>query len=335
MEPQQPSTALSNGSKETWQHSQKPKGEVVMEQLTIVAEAMGEPLTASRLQIYAKDLSDLSVEQIVLACLRARQELKFFPKIAELRELAGVAGAQVDDGRPGPETAWALCPKDEYQSVVWTEEMEEASAIANKLLKSGDEVGARMAFRESYNAIVAKARADGRPVKWFASLGWDKSGRVAALGEAVLKQRISVEYATRLLGGEQEQELLNMLPAESQPKLLPGEPEPHRIDATSLAVVLARLSESKALPPALINAKPLKQYGPTDHERAEHVLRVREQAASFIRADRERKAFEADSKIDPKKNLDVTRLEPTPATRSGQRADVRLAKATYASHPRK
>src|SRR5207248_7308072 len=97
----EPSTVLNNAHEQTSQHSQKRKCDLIMEQLTIVAEAMGEPLTASRLQIYANDLSDLSEKQIVVASLRARQELRFFPKIAELRELAGATpGSQVDDGRP-------------------------------------------------------------------------------------------------------------------------------------------------------------------------------------------------------------------------------------------
>jgi hypothetical protein len=68
-------------------HSPKPSGAWVMEQLTILAEAMDQSLTPSRLQIYASDLCDLSQEQIELALFRARRELKFFPKIAELREL--------------------------------------------------------------------------------------------------------------------------------------------------------------------------------------------------------------------------------------------------------
>src|SRR5438874_9680179 len=141
----EPSTALNNENEKTSQHSRKQKAELLMEQLTIVAEAMAEPLTASRLQIYANDLSDLSEEQIMVACLRARRELKFFPKIAELRELVGATpGSQVDDGRPGAETAWAMCPKNDEDSVVWTEEMSEAFGIANGLLRDGDAVGARM-----------------------------------------------------------------------------------------------------------------------------------------------------------------------------------------------
>jgi len=62
----------------------------LIDELTILAEALGESVTKERLRIYAKDLTtDLSREQLQTAVVRSRRELKFFPKISELRELAG------------------------------------------------------------------------------------------------------------------------------------------------------------------------------------------------------------------------------------------------------
>lgn len=65
---------------------------------------MGESLTPSRLQIYAVDLDDLTEEQLDCAFGRARRELKFFPKIAELRELAGATDE--DQRKIEAEAAW-------------------------------------------------------------------------------------------------------------------------------------------------------------------------------------------------------------------------------------
>src|SRR5258708_3535590 len=65
--------------------------EWLIEQLGILAVAFGEPITPERLRVYADDLlCDLSSEQLDTALIRARQELRFFPKIAELRDLAGM-----------------------------------------------------------------------------------------------------------------------------------------------------------------------------------------------------------------------------------------------------
>ena len=65
----------------------------LVDQLTVLAEALGEcgeKVSPQRLQIYAGDLADLERRQLETAFRRARTELKFFPKISELRELAGV-----------------------------------------------------------------------------------------------------------------------------------------------------------------------------------------------------------------------------------------------------
>jgi hypothetical protein len=64
----------------------------LVDQLTVLAEAFGEceKVSPQRLQIYAGDLADLDQRQLDIAFKRARTELKFFSKISELRELAGV-----------------------------------------------------------------------------------------------------------------------------------------------------------------------------------------------------------------------------------------------------
>jgi hypothetical protein len=55
----------------------------------MLATAMGESVGGERLAIYADDLCDLPTEQVATALRRARRELRFFPRISELRELAG------------------------------------------------------------------------------------------------------------------------------------------------------------------------------------------------------------------------------------------------------
>src|SRR5438309_11858084 len=60
----------------------------LIDQLTVLAEAFAEPLTAVRLRVYAADLVDMSRPQMEVAFRRAMRELKFFPKIAEHREVS-------------------------------------------------------------------------------------------------------------------------------------------------------------------------------------------------------------------------------------------------------
>jgi hypothetical protein len=116
---------------------------------------------------------------------------RFVPVPADL--IAQLQGAAADDGRPGPEEAWAIAlrSQDEAETVVWTEEIAQAMGIARPVLDAGDEVGARMAFREAYSRIVQAARHEGHTPGWMASLGFDTERRQVALETAAASGRLS------------------------------------------------------------------------------------------------------------------------------------------------
>ena len=69
-----------------------------MANLVALGEAFGQVLTPMQLQIYARELEDIGPLMRAVAFRRACRELKYFPKIAELRSLAG-------DGAEGAEEA--------------------------------------------------------------------------------------------------------------------------------------------------------------------------------------------------------------------------------------
>jgi hypothetical protein len=157
--------------------------------------------------------------QIIAALERVRLECRH---VAMVDIIERIPGAGLDDGRPSPEEAWSMCPKDENDSCVWTDEMSEAFGAARPLLRDGDHVAARMAFREVYQRVVATARRDGIPVRWSPSLGWDKGDQVRALTEAITKNRITGDVALNVLGPEQRDQVLLALPG-GAPKALPGQ----------------------------------------------------------------------------------------------------------------
>lgn len=102
--------------------------------------------------------------------------------------------AAKNDGRPGPEEAWAisLAARDEHDTVVWTNECAHAWGAAAPILEMGDEVGARMAFKETYARLVAEARARREPASWEVSEGFDNDRRRAAISQAIEAGRIPV-----------------------------------------------------------------------------------------------------------------------------------------------
>lgn len=153
----------------------------------VTGELYNKTVSEAGATMFLLDLARFDKQSIMTALQKCRQELKFFPTVAEVI-------ARIPDGRPGVEEAWSMIPKDEYGSVVWTDEMCEAFGVARALIEE-DPIAARMAFKESYTKICADAKASGKPVRWSPSLGFDKGGRAAALQEAVQKGRISLEFA--------------------------------------------------------------------------------------------------------------------------------------------
>lgn len=113
------------------------------------------------------------------------QRGRFPPVPADI--LAQIEGAAENDGRPGAEEAWAMCQHaaDQDRTVVWTTEMSQAWGIAWPVMHGGDEVGARMAFKQAYQRLMDEARKARRAVEWSASLGADASLRDDAMRVAV------------------------------------------------------------------------------------------------------------------------------------------------------
>lgn len=119
---------------------------------------------------------------------------KFAPKPADI-----IGRLQEMDGRPGPEESWAMMPRDESVTVVWTQEMQQAWGAALPLINEGDNVAARMAFVERYKQLVGQARARSEAPKWSASIGTDQMGRERVLLEAAERGRLPAHYVAGLL----------------------------------------------------------------------------------------------------------------------------------------
>lgn len=152
-------------------------------------------ITPSLVQAYANKLQDLTIEQIAAAGKAHDSHPdrgRFFPKPADLRSYV-----IEEDGFPTADEAWAICPSDESQSVVWCDEIVQAWGIAEPIMS--DRVAARMAFKGAYERLVAQARAEGRRPVWTASLGHDKHSRRDVIEAAARAGRLTHEHAAKLL----------------------------------------------------------------------------------------------------------------------------------------
>lgn len=184
----------------------------VIEALAVTAEICGGEISDAAARVMLADLSAYPENAVLGALQRLRREHKGRLVLAAIIE-------RIDDGRPGVEVAWAMVPRNEYDTVVLTEETMLALRQAQPLLNLGDEIGARMAFKEAYNAALALARAQQKPAKWQVSLGFDAAGRPGPLAEAVRYGRIGLAEAEHHVHDEHLREMLSLAGVTNHPAL--------------------------------------------------------------------------------------------------------------------
>lgn len=133
--------------------------------------------------------------QVVLSAINAHmldpRRGQYAPKPADIV-------AQIEAGSPrlnrlSADEAWAMMPSSEEDSIVWTDEMAQAFAIASPLLADGDRIGARMAFKGAYERLSEQNRALGKPVTWTVSRGWNADNLESVVKDAVRLGRLSPE----------------------------------------------------------------------------------------------------------------------------------------------
>jgi hypothetical protein len=160
--------------------------------LNSTAQLMGKPAPqGAQVAMFFRVMQRYSIDVVreaLEAHLRDSQRGRFFPMPADL--IAQIEGRM--DTRPTSDEAWAISIKalDEFDSVVWTDEMAEAWGICKPIIDMGDEVGARMAFKAAYDRLVMKSRETGVEAKWAVSLGFDVNKRAVALEKAQKAGRI-------------------------------------------------------------------------------------------------------------------------------------------------
>lgn len=169
------------------------KGFAVLKAIAATAELTGTELSEAALLVFEADLDGYPEADVLAALTRCRRELRGRLTIADVLDRMRTVG-----GHPTANEAWAmvLASLDESETVVWTDQVAEAAAVARPILEAGDEVGARMAFRDAYERIV-RERAD--EPRWFPSLGSDAVRREAALDRAVADGRLRREHVDGLL----------------------------------------------------------------------------------------------------------------------------------------
>lgn len=162
--------------------------------LAACLDMYGRERSDTVLALWWKLMQPYGLDQVQDALASHMRTSKFCPTPADVIEQI-----TSKDGRPSPDEAWAMIPRSEHDSVIWTEEMAQAYGVAAPLLEHGDQVAARKAFIARYEGLVAKSRAEGVPMKVTPSFGFSLSGRAAAVEKAVERGLLPKEKAQAYL----------------------------------------------------------------------------------------------------------------------------------------
>lgn len=164
----------------------------VLEGLAVTCAVTGTEMPEAAARAIVTALAAYPEQAVLAALARCQREIHGRLSLAAILE-------RIDDGRPGPEEAWAASPLNERMAVVWTPEWSEAYFAALPHIEAGETIAARMTFIEVYRRRVAEARASGRAPRWVLSHGWDKAETENAVVEAARIGRITSERALQLL----------------------------------------------------------------------------------------------------------------------------------------
>jgi hypothetical protein len=196
-----------------WAESER---QAIVKTLAVVYEVSGTEASPAAAEFILKQLEGFPARGVLAALVTCAAECRFKLTLADVV-------SRIDDGRPGAEQAWSLFPKNEEDAGVVTEEMSIAWGVAAPLYLS-DKIGARMAFKESYERAVREARANAKSPVWRITAGFDKAATEGAAIEALRKGLVSPDAALQFVPPEKHDRVLQA--AGLAPKMLPALPGP-------------------------------------------------------------------------------------------------------------
>lgn len=166
-------------------------------------ELYDKALSTEAMRLWWQALGDYQLEEVrggLTRHIKDPDRGRWAPRPADV--IAAIQAAYLEQW-PAAEQAWAQAIEaaDERATVVWqSREAQQAwHQAAQAIYLDGDQVGARVAFKEAYNRLVREAVNAGRSPRTAVSLGHDVQGRRDALTTAVDQGLLSREAAQQYL----------------------------------------------------------------------------------------------------------------------------------------
>jgi len=175
--------------------------------LAATMELYDRQIGESAVFIWVSTLEKFSLDDIraaLTAHIQHPERGRFAPKpadvIAAMQDRIRIHWQSADE-------AWAaaLQASDERVTVVWSEAAAKAYADCQPIMASGDSIGARMAFKASYEREMQQAIRELRTPQHTVSLGHDPVQRVEAVELAVQRGALQHAHGERLLLGARKE----------------------------------------------------------------------------------------------------------------------------------
>lgn len=151
-------------------------------------------------QAWVRALPDVRIDFVARA-LHYHARDAAYPHPPTPADVLVIIRERTDSAWPSSDEAWSVASKamDEAETVVWTTEMAEAWGIAQPIMMTGDQSGARLAFRDAYRRLVRRAEELGKQPRAWVSLGHDAQGREHAIEQARAKGLLTHDQAKAYL----------------------------------------------------------------------------------------------------------------------------------------
>ena len=158
-----------------------------VEILTTCSSIYRQEIETPAIKVFWSLLSGYEINEVEAAFYKYMSEGRFMPTPAEIIARISSTKKHVDKNE-----AWAICSRlaTEEDTAIITAQMRDAWAISYPIYEAGDKVGARMAFIETYERLVAF----NPEIHWEVQGGSNKSLKQHRVEEAVRIGRLSEDH---------------------------------------------------------------------------------------------------------------------------------------------
>ena len=237
-------------------------------------EIKNRPLSGGAFKLWCKLLAPYHLKDIKNAIDQALANPSFMLEPAKILEFLPNAL-----GHPTPEIAWTLYPKLEQDAGYVTDEIMQAGGM----LDNPSDKMARMPFLEAYKQIIASAKMNQKPAKWFyssSSIGTHeerKETKIVHTLEAMQCGRLTrqkAENTVRRLCNELDKPLTHYLPN------LPAPKEAMKLEDQRRQIGIISNKINKALSSTLEDSS-----STSEDERLKRVEQIQKQLDEYKRQD--------------------------------------------------